>query len=110
MGKTLVIDPQTREVRLAMTDLYEGQHERDEFRVLSPGGNPVHEVHPGEWDHLLGKPVHGAGGSWYIHRPPHADVTFRTEHLAVGPTARTGCRRHGHPRRKCDLCTAEAAR
>lgn len=110
MIKHLEIDQETREVRLVMLDLYDGWHERDEFRVVSDRtGEVVHERTPGEWDHLLGLPVHGTAGNWYIYRPPHADTIVRVQHTAVGPTAKAECRRNGHPRRKCQLCTELAA-
>ena len=55
-----------------------------------------------------------AGGSaLYIRlNPPFGGrVRVHTETYAVGPTQTTECRKAGgHPRRKCPLCDADAAR
>jgi hypothetical protein len=106
MRKQLAVDPATREVRLVFTDLWQGEHERTEYRVLDLDGGRVHERHPGEWGHLLGQPVHGQPppGRYYVHRRGWPDTEFRTEDTAAGPTVKTPCPKATNPRRKCPLC------
>lgn len=104
MRKTLAHDPETRELRLVYTDLWEGQHERTEYRVTSGrGGGPLRNM--ADWDGLAvfgtvpGLYVLGADGWTQIH--------VWTEETAIGPTVKTPCPRAANARRKCALCDIE---
>lgn len=104
MHRFLQHDEASGELRLVMTDTYDGQHERDEFRVVDQDGRPMRRR-----PELEGLPVMhewGPDGSrYYIHMGP-----FRTrrnvsiEQTAVGPTERTPCPKAENRRRKCALC------
>jgi hypothetical protein len=97
------------ELRLVITDLYEGVHERTEFRVTGDSGRPLRAAaHP----EVVGLAVeHEWGleaGRYYVRTGPFRTRTdIRTEPAEAGETQRTPCRRAGHPRRKCQLCTAD---
>lgn len=117
MRRVLEVDEATREYRLVVTDLYAGQHERDEFRVLTDEGGPLRArtggEDPGAW--TLGRPVHEDRGAYYPYyvtddRLFRTKIRFRVEQQAVGPTVRTPCRRLASKsgRAKCALCAAEA--
>lgn len=118
MRRTLELDDATGEFRLVITDLYAGQHERDEFRVLTDAGEVLRSW-PGREDEvawLAGRPVtedRGAHLPYYVtdDRMFRTKIRFRVEHEATGPTVKTGCRRLASKsgRAKCPLCAADAA-
>lgn len=104
MRKTLAMDAVTREMRLVYTDLWEGQHERTEYRVTSDrtGGHVVRNM-----PELAGTPVLGTVPGLYIQGPGRRrSAVIWTEQTAVGPTVRTPCARAASARRKCALCVA----
>ena len=101
-------------LRVIITDYYDGTHSRDEFRVVGEDGR---RLRADRLPDVAGRPVEHqweAGGSaQYIRlNPPFGGrVRVHTETYAVGPTQTTECRKAGgHPRRKCPLCDADAAR
>jgi hypothetical protein len=121
MRRFLHIDETTRELRLVMVDLWDGKHERTEFRVIDSDGRPLRGE--SRWRHLDGAPVDsvriGQGLRYYCapssNRPPslawESDrVYFDVEESAVGPTEKTPCARAQNRRRRCDLCRAEERR
>jgi hypothetical protein len=106
MNRFLYHDPETSELRLVITDLYAGNHERTEFRVLSDDGGPVRNR-----PDLDGTRVFEQRGTlrpYYIKAPNGAERNFAVEHLAIGPTVKTPCpvaAAAGTRRRpKCELC------
>jgi hypothetical protein len=97
------------ELHLVFTDRTSdgAEHVRTEFRVIGGDGSPLRTSRvPGG----LGQPVeHQWGpvsGEYYVRLGPGLGARTRVhiEDTAIGPDARTPCRRHGHPRRKCILC------
>jgi len=101
--KTLVMDPETREMRVVYADLWDGQHERTEFRVTAERGGPVVRNRP-EWD---GATVDGTVPGLYVKAlVPDGRFPVWTEETAVGPTVKVPCPKATNPRRKCALCTA----
>src|SRR3954469_25427390 len=104
MRQYLSIDEASGELRLVMTDTYNGQHERTEFRVTDDYGKLVRGPSVA---HLDGKSVHGSAlsGSFYVIRSADGGRShFSTEHTAVGPTVKTPCPKEESRRRKCALC------
>ena len=101
MRKFLHHDPDTRELRLVYTDLYNGQHERTEYRVTAGrGGEVIHRRAD-----LDGTPVLGAAPLLYF-KNYSAVVPVWTEETAVGLTTKTPCPKAANTRRKCALCAA----
>lgn len=102
MQKFLAHDAETRELRLVYTDLWRGEHERTEYRVVSArGGEPVHNM--AEW---AGTPVHGTVPGLYVRGAFGSQVPVWTEETAIGPTVKTPCPKATNNRRKCALCAA----
>lgn len=103
MRKTLVMDAETREMRLVYADLWDGQHERTEYRVVSDraGGHVLRDLP--DYD---GAQVHGHAPGLYVKRGPWGELTVPvwTEETPVGPTVKTPCPRAANARRKCALC------
>lgn len=103
MNKTLVMDPETREMRLIYTDTWDGQHERTEYRVLSDraGGRVLRGL-----EDFDGKQVHGHAPNLYVKLGPWGERTAPvwTEDAPVRPTVKIPCSRATNRRRKCQLC------
>ncbi len=101
--KQLVMDAETREMRLVYTDLWDGQHEHTEYRVMSDrtGGHVLRNLP--DYD---GAQVYGQAPDLYVKRGPWGERTVPvwTEPVAVGPTVKTPCPRASNARRKCSLC------
>ena len=107
MRKTLVMDDATREMRVVYTDLWDGQHERTEYRVISGRGDSHVVRNMPEFD---GRPVLGTSPSLYVKSADRfRDIPVWTQEVAVGPTVKTTCPKASNPRRKCALCAAETA-
>lgn len=107
MQKHLRHDEETGELRLVYTDLWQGAHERTEYRVMSGRleSNPVR----GRAD-LDGTPVRGQAPDLYVQLVSvGAQIPVWTEPVAVGPTVKTPCPRAANARRKCALCAELAA-
>jgi hypothetical protein len=100
MRKFLYHDPEARELRLVYTDLWDGQHERTEYRVTSDRGG---DVIRGRAD-LDGTPVFGTVPGLYIRNAHGGHVQVWTQEVAIGPTVKTPCPKATNPRRKCALC------
>jgi hypothetical protein len=103
MQRFLHHDPDTGELRLAFTDLWDGNHERTEYRVVRPDGSPV--LRRADRDAI---PVHKDSlGRWYIVIRVHSDHRdyFDVEDTPVVAT-KTPCRRLASKRgrAKCALC------
>jgi hypothetical protein len=105
MRKFLSHDSQTGELRLVYTDLWEGQHERTEYRVTGwrTGGEVLRNMP--EYD---GAPVYGNAPGLYV-KPPvgSGQIPVWTEEISVGPMVKTPCPKAVSSRRKCALCAAE---
>ena len=101
MNKTLRHDTETGELRLVYADLWQGQHERTEYRVIDqPCGDGVRRR-----PDLDGTPVLGTAPDLYFEQGPFkAKIWVWTDQRAVGPTVKTPCARSGRSRRKCSLC------
>jgi hypothetical protein len=112
MRKFLSHDSETGELRLVYTDLWDGQHERTEYRVTDMrGGSPLRG---NAFRELDGREVTGTAPDLYL--PPRGrtlstDFVPRvwTEPTAIGLTVKTPCPKAVNPRRKCALCAAETA-
>lgn len=105
MRKFLSHDSETSELRLVYTDLWDGQHERTEYRVTSDrvGGHVVRNM--AEWD---GRPVLGNVPGLYVKSADrYHDIPVWTEETAIGQTVKTPCPKAVNARRKCALCAAE---
>jgi len=85
-------------LRLVMTDLYDGQHERTEFHVVNEDGTPVRRMAD-----LDGQQVYGRAGLWYI-KPLGREVRVNTLPGERAETVRTPCPKVENRRRKCALC------
>ena len=102
MRKFLSHDAETRELRLVYTDLWDGQHERTEYRVTSDrvGGHVVRNRAD-----LDGTPILGTVPGLYFRNPlGRGETLVWTEETAVGVTVKTPCPRAANARRKCTLC------
>jgi hypothetical protein len=107
MIRFLYHEPETRELRLVMTDYWDGHHERTEFRVLSGDGTPLRNC-----PDLDGTPVHEHRGQpepYYIKVGlSGGERRFAVENLAAGPTVKTPCpvaaAAGTRKRPKCGLC------
>jgi hypothetical protein len=108
----LHIDEKTHELRLVITDLADGHHERTEFRVLGSDGRVLRGV---AWGHLEGRRVEYDGRFSLVPERHEYGATFRRTYLdlqepAIGVTAKVRCPRATNRRRRCDLCRAEEQR
>jgi hypothetical protein len=106
----LHIDEQTRELRLVITDLADGHHERTEFRVLGSDGKVLRGVE--QWRHLDGRRVEYDGRFSLVPERYEYGAAFRRTYLylqepAIGLTEKVRCPRATNQRRRCDLCRAE---
>jgi hypothetical protein len=114
----LHIDEETRELRLVITDLADGMHERTEFRVLGSGGRVLRGME--RWGHLDGVAVASdrTGSELRYYCAPRARVHpaiaypseriyFEVEPRAVGITEKVRCPRATNRRRRCERCRAE---
>jgi hypothetical protein len=109
MRKTLRHDPDTGELRLVYTDLWQGQHERTEYRVWTRFDDGERVRNRADLD---GREVSGVAPDLYIaNRVPGAisHTLIWTEPVPVGPTVKTPCPRASSARRKCSLCAGLAA-
>lgn len=107
MRKTLVMDPETREMRLRYEDYWNGQHEVTEYRVLSArvGGVVVRNRPDAD-----GQTVHGTAPDLYLRTVDGWGKTLIwTEDTAIAPTVKTPCPKATNARRKCERCAAAAA-
>jgi hypothetical protein len=91
-------DEASGELRLVMTDLWDGQHERTEFRVINSDGTPVRQG-----AELDGQQVYGRAGSWYI-KPMGHEMRVNTLPGERAVPTRTPCPKAENRRRKCALC------
>ena len=93
-------DEASGELRLVMTDLWNGQHERTEFRVINDDGTTVRRGQ--EFDGLT---AHRFGSVWQTRRNSTAPwMSFSVEQRATGETVKVPCRKAENRRRKCTLC------
>jgi hypothetical protein len=109
----LEVDEATRELRLVMTGVVRGQHERCEYRVINGGGTPV-MTRPGreaEVTRLAGRAAHHSPGDWcpwyvVLDDPDQRKARFRTEDTPVKVTS-DSCPRGGDwlSRKTCALCS-----
>jgi hypothetical protein len=101
MRKFLAHD-ESGELRLVYTDLWNGQHERTEYRVTGGRGGDVLRNH----DDLDGREVFGTVPGLYIKGALGAPIAVWTQETAIGPTVKTPCRRLASKsgRAKCTLC------
>lgn len=104
MRKYLRHDTASGELRLVYDDLWRGEHERTEYRVMSDrvDGTPVRRRAD-----LDGREVHGQAPDLYLpNRVPGAiaHIPVWTEPVPVGPTDKIPCPRATNARRKCARC------
>ncbi len=93
-------DSDSGELRLVMTDYWEGQHERTEFRVINDDGTTVRRGQ--EFDGLA---AYRFGSVWQARRNSAAPwITFSVQPRAIGETVKTPCPKAANRRRKCALC------
>lgn len=93
-------DSDSGELRLVMTDLWNGQHERTEFRVINDDGTTVRRGQ--EFDGLT---AHRFGNVWQTRRNSAAPwMSFSVQQSAVDVTSKTPCPKAANRRRKCTLC------
>ena len=104
MRRYLEQDKATHELRLVITDLYQGEHERTEFRVTDRDGRPMRN-----FPELAGLTVEQDWGPYgiefYVLMGPYKcrrNVTV--EPSAIGPTEHAPCKREKSKRAKCALC------
>jgi hypothetical protein len=98
MKTFLSYDETSGKLRLVMTDLWEGQHERTEFRVVNSDGTPLRRG-----AELNGQQVYGRAGEWYI-KPLGHEVRVNTDPSERAVTTKTPCPKAESRRRKCALC------
>ncbi len=91
-------DEASGELRLVMTDFYNGQHERTEYHVVNSDGRPLRNR-----AELDGQPVYGRPGGWYV-KPMGREVRVNTLPGERAETTRTPCPKAENRRRKCALC------
>ncbi len=107
MRRFLHIDEETRELRLVITELADGHHERTEFRVLGSDGRVLRGMEA--WGHLDGRRVEYDGRFHLLpERHEHGTTTYLDlQEPAMGVTEKVRCPRADNRRRRCDLCRAE---
>ena len=95
-------DEASGELRLVMTDLWDGQHERTEFRVIDSDGRPVRRGQ--DFDGLTA--YRDSFGGYYVKRGQwgEREVHVTAEQRATGETVKTPCPKVASKRRKCALC------
>lgn len=105
MVKTLVHDAETGELRLRYSDLWQGNHEVTEYRVMDAreGGRTVRKRAD-----LDGRQVLGIAPDLYI-RDQWGYVTHIWTDNAPVRSDKTPCPRASNARRKCGQCAALAA-
>jgi hypothetical protein len=113
----LHVDEATRELRLVMTDTFDGVHERTEFRCIGSDRQPLRGAY---WLAYDGADVAGDWPRFHLVQKLSTDpfVPVAVEERAVGITERVPCAdaapRHGRGRRRsrptCTVCLAEATR
>jgi hypothetical protein len=59
----LRLDPERRDLRLVVEDLFDGRHTRTEYRCIGDDGGPLRGS---RWDYLDGKRVECSGGRFYF--------------------------------------------
>lgn len=91
-------DTASGELRLVMTDLWDGQHERNEYTVINSDGKPLRRG--SEYDGLQ---VYGRPGEWYV-KPAGREIRVNTLPGQQSETTRTPCPKAENRRRKCALC------
>jgi hypothetical protein len=111
VGHFLRIDEETREMRLVVTDLADGMHERTEFRVLGSGGDVLRGLE--QWGHLEGRGVDFDGRFYLARELWEYGASFRRtyldlQELAIGPTEKIACPRATNRLRRCELCLTDA--
>ena len=103
MHKYLSTDEATGGLRLVYEDLWDGQHERTEYRVMSDrtGGHQLRNMQD-----LDDREVYGCAPALYVKLGPWGEQTVPvwTEETAVGVTVKTPCAKAASRRRKCALC------
>jgi hypothetical protein len=103
MRKFLSHDEESGELLLVYTDLWNGQHERTEYRVLSAraGGHVLRNL-----PDLDGKDVQGTAPDLYVRLGPWGERTVPvwTEDRATGPTVKVLCPKATNARSKCSRC------
>lgn len=98
MIKTLVMDPETREMRVRYADCWRGQHEVTEYRVIGHRYQPEPVRNRPELDGLA---VHGTVPGLYVKRPAGTgQAPVWCEEIQAGPTVKTPC--PGTQRRPCE--------
>ena len=113
MRRFLHIDEETHELRLVITDLFDGMHERTEFRVLGSDGDVLRGAEA--WGHLEGHRVEFDSRRFYLAPEPGGyGGSFRrtyldTQERAIGITVKVRCPRATDRRRRCGLCRIEGA-
>lgn len=109
----LHVDQATRELRLVMTGVVRGQHERCEYRVIDDDGAPVkaRAGREAEVTRLAGRTAHHSPGDWcpwyvVLDDPDRLKARFRTEDTAAQVTT-DSCPRGGDwlSRKTCALCS-----
>jgi hypothetical protein len=103
LQRTLVYNPEARELRLILAELWNAQHERTEYRVINDDGTPVRRGQ--EWDGQTAYTDSPGAGGYYIRGVGGRRITFRTEKTAAAES-KTPCRRLASRsgRAKCPLC------
>ena len=91
-------DEASAKLKLVMTDLWDGQHERTEFTVVNSDGTPIRRMAK-----LDGLQVYGRAGEWYV-KPLGHEVRVNTLPGERAATTRTPCPKAENRRRKCTLC------
>lgn len=100
MNKFLSHDAATGELRLVYTDLWRGQHERTEYRVIDqPGGDGVRNR-----PELDGKPVLGTVPPLFARIGPFGAELWIWTDERPAETVKTPCPKATNARRKCGLC------
>lgn len=106
MTRRVIAEGEAGQLLVVITDLWQGEHERTEYRVTGSDRLPVMARH---FPEAVGLPVEScwgpAGHEWYVRVGPFKTrVDVHTEETAAGPTVRTPCPKAANPRRKCQLC------
>jgi hypothetical protein len=94
------------EVRLAVTDLWDGVHERTEYRVIGADGLPLRaptldlDVDWAAADQL-------PSGGWYVNGPHGRRLIFQVEERPVHDR-KVACPRASRRRARCAMCADDA--
>ncbi len=107
MNRSLRYDEEASELRLVLTDYWQGEHEHMEYRVIDDEAIPLRGSRHEHWN---GQAVYRDGARYYLKPDGLYSarvVSFTTEERPV-VADKVDCPRLTNRRKRCKVCVAEA--